>query len=114
MAPPAPLVTGISPKEGPPGTKITIRGEHLGTKANDLISVNICGGNCSFEWTSRNKIIARTGINGSKGKGDIIVTTLSGGPGTSTVQFRTYFESIGPLKGKITRKTKLLCNSNFQ
>ncbi|CAG9808798.1 unnamed protein product [Chironomus riparius] len=93
-----PLVTGISPKEGPAGTKITIRGENLGLRANDLISVQICGGECSFEWQSKNKIIARTGINGVKGKGDVIVTTSSGGVGNCTVQFRTYVESIGPLK----------------
>lgn len=36
MGPP-PVVTGISPKEGPPGTRVTIRGEFLGTTANDLI-----------------------------------------------------------------------------
>lgn len=36
MAPPA--VTGISPKEGPPGTRVTIRGENLGKKPQDLIS----------------------------------------------------------------------------
>ncbi|KAG5674156.1 hypothetical protein PVAND_004140 [Polypedilum vanderplanki] len=95
---PLPLVTGISPKEGPPGTKIIIRGENLGTRANDLIAVEVCGGECSFEWQSKNKIIARTGINGQKGKGDVIVTTLSGGIGSSTVQFRTYTETIGPLK----------------
>lgn len=34
---PKPIVTGLSPKEGPPGTKITIRGEFLGSRANDLI-----------------------------------------------------------------------------
>lgn len=34
---PAPVVTGLSPKEGPPGTKVTIRGEFLGTRANDLM-----------------------------------------------------------------------------
>jgi len=39
----------------------------LGLRANDLISVQICGGECSFEWQSKNKIIARTGINGVKG-----------------------------------------------
>lgn len=38
MAPP-PVVTGLSPKEGPPGTKVTIRGEFLGGKANDLVGV---------------------------------------------------------------------------
>lgn len=32
-----PVVTGLSPKEGPPGTKITIRGEYLGSRAEDLI-----------------------------------------------------------------------------
>lgn len=37
MAPP-PVVTGISPKEGPPGTRVTIRGEFLGTKPTDLAS----------------------------------------------------------------------------
>jgi len=33
---PSPQVTGISPKEGPPGTRVTIRGEHLGVDACDL------------------------------------------------------------------------------
>ena len=32
-----PQVTGISPKEGPPGTQIIIRGENLGISANDVI-----------------------------------------------------------------------------
>lgn len=32
-----PLVTGVSPKEGPPGTRITIRGENLGKDPKDLI-----------------------------------------------------------------------------
>lgn len=35
MAPP-PVVTGISPKEGPPGTRVTVRGEFLGARAQDL------------------------------------------------------------------------------
>ena len=34
---PLPLVTGISPKEGPPGTRVTIRGENLGIDVKDLI-----------------------------------------------------------------------------
>ncbi|XP_048481795.1 exocyst complex component 2 [Plutella xylostella] len=97
MGPP-PVVTGISPKEGPPGTRVTIRGEFLGTSATDLIGLKICGCDCllSAEWKSKNKIIARSGP--CKGRGDIIVTTRSGGEGTSTVQFRGYHESIGPVK----------------
>lgn len=47
---------------------------------------------------STNKIIARTGP--AKGVGDIIVTTRSGGEGSSSVQFRAIgnHEVIGPLK----------------
>ncbi|CAH2099615.1 unnamed protein product [Euphydryas editha] len=97
MGPP-PVVTGISPKEGPPGTRVTIRGEFLGASATDLIGLKICGCECllSAEWKSKNKIVARSGP--CKGRGDIIVTTKSGGEGTSTVQFRGYHESIGPVK----------------
>ncbi|KAL7741108.1 hypothetical protein ACLKA6_018141 [Drosophila palustris] len=95
---PQPVVTGLSPKEGPPGTRVIIRGEFLGTRVQDLTGLKICGSDCllSAEWKSPNKIIARTGP--AKGKGDIIVTTISGGVGTSTVQFRAYHETIGPLK----------------
>lgn len=50
----------------------------------------------SAEWKSPNKIIARSGPG--KGRGDIILVTKSGGVGTSTVQFRGYHETIGPLK----------------
>lgn len=60
--------------------------------------LSICGCDCllSAEWKSPNKIIAHTGP--AKGKGDIIVTTISGGIGTSTIQFRAYHETIGPMK----------------
>ncbi|XP_034947580.1 exocyst complex component 2 [Chelonus insularis] len=97
MGPP-PVVTGISPKEGPPGTRVTLRGEFLGIRAQDLIGLTICECDCllSAEWKSPNKIIARSGP--CKGRGDIIVTTRSGGQGTSTVQFRGYYETIGPMK----------------
>ena len=33
-----PKVTGLSPKEGPPGTKLTIRGENLGINEKDVFS----------------------------------------------------------------------------
>ena len=32
-----PVVTGVSPKEGPPGTRVTIRGENLGHEPEDII-----------------------------------------------------------------------------
>ncbi|KAI0228580.1 Exocyst complex component 2 [Lamellibrachia satsuma] len=95
---PPPQVTGISPKEGPPGTRVTLRGENLGTDARDLIGLRICGMDClmTAEWKSPNKIIARTGQ--AKGKGDIIVVTRSGGVGTCTVAFRGYYIQTGPLQ----------------
>ena len=35
-----PVVTGISPAEGPPGTIVKIRGENLGKSENDLLGKN--------------------------------------------------------------------------
>ncbi|KAM7387751.1 hypothetical protein PAMP_023970 [Pampus punctatissimus] len=84
-----PLVTGISPKEGAAWTKVTIRGENLGTGAADLIGLSICGHNCllTAEWMSASKIVCRVGP-AKDDKGEIIVTTKSGGLGTSTVSFK--------------------------
>ncbi|XP_062952621.1 exocyst complex component 2 isoform X1 [Cynocephalus volans] len=84
-----PLVTGISPNEGIPWTKVTIRGENLGTGHADLIGLTICGHNCllTAEWMSASKIVCRVG-QAKNDKGDIIVTTKSGGKGTSTVSFK--------------------------
>ncbi|XP_025058187.1 exocyst complex component 2 isoform X2 [Alligator sinensis] len=84
-----PLVTGISPNEGISWTKVTIRGENLGTGPADLIGLTICGHNCllTAEWMSASKIVCRVG-QAKNDKGDIIVTTKSGGRGTSTVSFK--------------------------
>ncbi|KAL8182566.1 UNVERIFIED_CONTAM: Exocyst complex component 2 [Gekko kuhli] len=84
-----PLVTGISPNEGIAWTKVTIRGENLGTGSADLIGLTICGHNCilTAEWMSASKIVCRVG-QAKNEKGDIIVTTRSGGRGTSTVSFK--------------------------
>ncbi|XP_038068358.1 exocyst complex component 2-like [Patiria miniata] len=83
-----PKVTGLSPKEGPPGTKVTIRGENLGINAKDLYGLTICGVNCLLlaEWISPSKITCRT--TNCKGMGEVIVTTKSAGEGTCTVKFR--------------------------
>uniref|UniRef100_A0A667ZC57 Exocyst complex component 2 n=1 Tax=Myripristis murdjan TaxID=586833 RepID=A0A667ZC57_9TELE len=84
-----PLVTGISPNEGAAWTKVTIRGENLGTGPADLIGLLICGHNCllTAEWMSASKIVCRVGP-AKDDKGEIIVTTKSGGNGTSTVSFK--------------------------
>ncbi|XP_060706298.1 exocyst complex component 2 [Hemiscyllium ocellatum] len=95
-----PLVTGISPNEGYPWTKVTIRGENLGTGSTDLIGLTICGHNCllTAEWISASKIVCRVGP-AKDDKGDIIVTTKSGGKGTSTVSFKLMKqEKIGILE----------------
>ncbi|RWS10702.1 Exocyst complex component 2-like protein [Dinothrombium tinctorium] len=93
-----PKVTGLSPNEGPPGTKITIRGENLGKSPQDLIGLQICGVNCLMyaDWKSSSKILARSGR--CKGLGDVIVTTRSGGRGTCTVQFNGYEDTVSPTK----------------
>lgn len=93
------MVTGISPAEGPPGTKVIIRGEYLGVNAKDVTGLTICGANCllSADYKSASKIIARTGQSQS-GKGDVIVTTRSGGVGSSTVQFKSVMVVPDPLK----------------
>ena len=74
---------------------------------NCFAGVLICGLEClmSAEWKSSNKIIARS--VGGIGKGDIIVTTLRGGRGSSTVQFKGLQEAVGPLKVKSVGSRKL-------
>lgn len=38
LRPNAPLVTGISPHQGSPGTQVTLRGQNLGEDPNDLVN----------------------------------------------------------------------------
>ena len=99
MGPP-PNVTGISPKEASAGTKITIRGENLGTSPQDLVDVYILGVDCllTAEWKSSTKITALCPAAPKEHKGKIIVSTKSGGEGACNVQFRFYKELISGLK----------------
>jgi len=95
-----PVVTGISPKEAKPGTKLTIRGENFGLNLDDLAGVYVCGRNCLYttEWLSSSKITCRVGLD-CAGRGDIIIKTKSGGQGTCNVQFTALKPSgIGPLE----------------
>ena len=59
------------------------------------VGVLICKLDCtrSAEWVSPNKIICISGP--AIGKGDVIVTTRSGGRGTCTVKFTGIREIIG-------------------
>ncbi|XP_071785784.1 exocyst complex component 2-like isoform X2 [Asterias amurensis] len=93
-----PKVTGLSPKEGHPGTKVTIRGENLGINAKDLHGLTICGVNCVLlaEWISPSKIVCRT--TNCRGTGDVIVSTKSAGVGTCTVKFRSVQFLPNPLQ----------------
>ena len=38
----SPVVSGVSPNEGPPGTRLTIRGENLGNSVKDIMGVSLC------------------------------------------------------------------------
>lgn len=96
----APKVTGISPKDGVPRTKLTIRGENLGVDPEDVVSLRICDIECIIfmDWISPQKIITRSPHlpKGSpSSNGDVIVTTKRGGVGISMVQFTPIEEPIG-------------------
>ncbi|KAL5965610.1 Exocyst complex component 2 [Taenia solium] len=90
--PPA-QVTGISPIEGVPGTKLTLRGEHFGQSALDLTHVFVGGIDVSpsARWFSPRKLSVITPLG--TGELEIVVVTRSGGIGTSEL---TYTQSVGP------------------
>lgn len=85
---PPPLVTGISPIEGHPGTKLTIRGENLGTTASDLthVFINQIDVGPTAQWLSSKKITAITPLG--EGEMEVVVVTNSGKFGTATVSYR--------------------------
>lgn len=92
----SPKVTGLSPMTGPPGTKIIVRGENLGNSSEDILALTINGVDCwpYLEWKSSKKIITR--CVDALGSGFIIITTKSGGIGSSEVQFNCHEETVGP------------------
>uniref|UniRef100_A0A915Q7Q4 Exocyst complex component 2 n=1 Tax=Setaria digitata TaxID=48799 RepID=A0A915Q7Q4_9BILA len=94
-----PLITGLSPKEGVPGTQIKIRGENLGRSQSDLVALSICGTDClmSAKWKSPSLIIARIG-QAKRGVGEVVLLTKSMGKSTSNVTFRVFIVQVGPLE----------------
>ncbi|CDS37200.1 exocyst complex component 2 [Echinococcus multilocularis] len=93
--PPA-QVTGISPIEGVPGTKLTLRGEHFGQSALDLTHVFVGGIDVSpsARWFSSRKLSVITPLG--TGELEIVVVTRSGGIGTSEL---TYTQNVGQKVG---------------
>lgn len=89
----APLVTGVSPKEGPPGTTIVVRGENLGRNEDDIINLTINGHDCLpyLIWESPKKIQVRCMKIGS---GPIIIETKSGCKGSCNVQFSCLKQTV--------------------
>lgn len=68
---------------------------------SSISGLSICGHNCllTAEWMSASKIVCRVGP-AKDDKGEIIVTTKSGGLGTSTVSFKLLRpERIGKTQG---------------
>ncbi|VDM95149.1 unnamed protein product [Thelazia callipaeda] len=94
-----PLITGLSPKEGVPGTQIKIRGENLGKSQSDIVALSICGTDCimSAKWKSPSLIIARVG-QAKRGVGEVVLLTKSMGKSTSNVTFRVFIMQVGPLE----------------
>ncbi|VEL43084.1 unnamed protein product [Protopolystoma xenopodis] len=91
---PAPYVTGISPNEGSPGTKLTVRGENLGIDKKDLMHVFIAGidmGRTS-EWHSPKKLTSITPLG--EGELEIIVVTKSGGIGSAAVTYNQTMRKV--------------------
>uniref|UniRef100_A0A1I8H3G4 Exocyst complex component 2 n=1 Tax=Macrostomum lignano TaxID=282301 RepID=A0A1I8H3G4_9PLAT len=59
----SPDINGISPRSGPPGTAVTIRGTYLGSSQDSIVALYICGFDCTLwaEWKSSKKIVAISG-----------------------------------------------------
>ena len=91
-----PSVNGVSPKEGSPGAKLTIRGENLGISAEDILHIFVgkVDVGCSVQWHSSKKL----NIISPLGEGElkIIVVTKTGGQGTCDVE---YFQNISRIIG---------------
>nr|CDS25580.1 exocyst complex component 2 [Hymenolepis microstoma] len=95
-SPPA-QVTGISPVEGVPGTKLTLRGEYFGQSAFDLTHVFVGGIDVSpsARWFSSRKLSVITPLG--TGELEIVVVTKSGGLGTSELTYSQHLQQkIGP------------------
>ena len=83
-----PVVSGISPREGPPGTRVTIRGENLGSNRQDVIG--LCSISQPLKLYKPHPFLVKP-FSGRGGEGDQLEYTArlgrisAGGPAFSAV-----------------------------
>eukprot|EP00732_Lithocolla_globosa_P004777 Lithocolla_globosa_v1_NODE_4564_length_1409_cov_6.716396.p1 type:complete len:339 gc:universal NODE_4564_length_1409_cov_6.716396:45-1061(+) len=101
-----PEVSGLSPNSGPESgqTRVVIRGADLGLSKEDITELSVAGVDCrpSLVYFSQHKLECVT--EPGKGSGPVIVTTKSGGRGSSTVQF-TFLPDASELFHKLHTAT---------
>mmetsp|Transcript_11737 Transcript_11737/g.30154 ORF Transcript_11737/g.30154 Transcript_11737/m.30154 type:complete len:1131 (-) Transcript_11737:1427-4819(-) len=83
-------VTGLKPGYGPEsgGDNIKVFGTDLGTSREDIIDVKFNGYSCgaaNITWISSTKL--ECNLPPGRGKGAVVVTTRSGGEGSTSAQF---------------------------
>eukprot|EP01136_Pigoraptor_vietnamica_P044565 Opistho-1_new@21450 len=85
----APEISGVSPNNGPAAgsTAVSIRGDHLGESADDVVSLTICGVDVlsTMQYVSPNLLKCTT--KPGSGTGPVVVVTRSGGRGVSSLNF---------------------------
>ncbi len=87
------MVSGVRPNFGPYETMIDIRGSNLGFKKEDVKSVKVCGVECiaQAKWISQSHIkCVNLVVTADQVTGPIVVTTQSGGEGSSDVGAHSY------------------------
>lgn len=82
-------MTGISPRSGPAAgfTVVRIRGDNLGENREDLVGLTIGAVDCLDTVTHVSPRLVRCKTKEGRGIGAIVVTTKSGGVGSSCVHY---------------------------
>ena len=103
-------------------TRLTIRGDYLGTDASDIVSLTVCGVDClaTLEYESATTIYCTT-LPGEPGTGPVTVETAAGGWAVSLATF-TYDDvphepkrqnsrnASEGRKGKLSKKASKITN----
>ena len=85
----SPVVTTVDPSSGVEGTLVRVTGTSLGLSPLDILSVMIGNASCTVQSTENTPVTALTCALGNSAVGTypVVVTTSSGGEGSSTVEF---------------------------